>query len=187
MRRKHQTVKLLKDYSRGGQLMLCDIGEVFAYDSDTADLISDIRSIHYGPPLDLCKTAKQRQAMLKELERGKLEVGVRLTALFVEAIRTGKLDRVQRLADATAMASRGSVSPKYLWLWAYLGTNALHPDKIWNRPPPWRASVTFHQVSQEYDDRFDPIEPSQLRQMIEALGWTLAPGKPGPRVRDNSR
>lgn len=185
-RRKYQTAKLLKNYFRAGQFWLCDLGEVFAYDSDTADLISDIQAIEAGPPLDLCKTATQRRNMLKELERGRTEVGARLTKLFVEAIGTENLDRVKRLLSATAMASQGPVSPKYIWLWAYLGTHAMHPDKMWNTPPPWRARVTFSQVRQEYEARFDAVDDWQLREMIIALGWRLAPDRPGPKVTQNS-
>ena len=186
-RRKYQTAKLLKDYYRIGQFGLCTLGEVFAYERDIADLISDIQAIEAGPPLDLCKTATQRRRMLKESERGKAEVGARLTELFVEAARTGKLDRLKLLTSATAMVSRGPVSPKHLWLWAYLGVHALHPDKLWNTRPPWHARVTFNQVRQEYEARFDAVDDWQLREMIIALGWKTAPDRPGPKVTQNSR
>ena len=168
------------------QFKLCTLGEVFAYDPDTADLLSDILSIAAGPPLDMCKTAAHRRVMLAVHDRGKAEVGARLTSLFTEAVRTGKLERVQRLAAATSMASRGAVSPQYMWLWVYLGLHSLQPKQLYNTFPPWRAGVTFAQVQREHERHFDPIEPPQLRQMVKALGWILAPGKPGPRVRNNS-
>ena len=185
-RRKNQTVKLFRDSNYIDQAALCDLGEVFAYDRDIAGMIADLQAVAGGPPYDLCKNDIQRQRMLEEHQRGKAELGTRLTGLFVEAISTGKLDRVKRLVAAAEMASRGPVSPKYFWLWAYLGIHAMHPDKIYKTLPPWRANVTFSELQREYDVQFDPIEPSQLRQMVKTLGWTLAPDRPGPKVRDNS-
>ena len=113
-RRKNQTVKLFKDYYRAGQLQLCDLGEVFAYDQDTAEIIQDLQAVAAGPPLDLCRTPNERHKMTSELERGKVELGVKLVRIFTEAIGSGKLDRVKRLVSATEMASRGAVSPNYL-------------------------------------------------------------------------